>query len=453
MRLKDIIPAFALALLYQTSSAQLQLSSGTQWVSSNSTYVVLDNTDLRCDAAILPFANIFKFTGNLNSEIKGTRNPTFNNMILQKTGTARLILQRDISLKAELKFDGGLLDLNGFALLMEPTASFNNESEKSRMMGADGYAKIIANLNAPATANPGNLGAVISSSQNLGSTTIYRGVKSQTNTSGGGNSILRYYDIVPTNNTGLDATLGIKYFDAELNGLAENALNVYKSLNSTDWIDIGYNSRDMSLNYVGKSGMNDFSLSTLSTMGNALPVNFTTFTAICRNGNAVLLAWSTAQEENSDFFEIQRSEDAIHFTTIAKITAAGNTNNEKNYSFTDNDPQGNIFYRIAETDKNGAYSFTQVRHLECGNAGNNFSVYPNPVAGKIVLAIQSIKAATIEIRIIDVSGKQVYFNKIEVLPGNIIKATDLHSLAKGVYTIIAEWNNKEFMKSKKIVKQ
>jgi hypothetical protein len=65
--------------------------------------------------------------------------------------------------------------------------------------------------------NPGNLGAFITSAANVGVVTIRRGHVSQSG-AGLASSINRYYSITAENNTNLNATLRLKYFDAELNG-------------------------------------------------------------------------------------------------------------------------------------------------------------------------------------------------------------------------------------------
>ena len=68
-----------------------------------------------------------------------------------------------------------------------------------------------------------------------------------------------------------------------------------------------------------------------------LPVALISFTAE-KNGQTVLLKWKTAQEQNSDRFEIERSADGRNFNTIGNVAATGNTNSIRNYSFTDNGP-------------------------------------------------------------------------------------------------------------------
>ena len=66
-----------------------------------------------------------------------------------------------------------------------------------------------------------------------------------------------------------------------------------------------------------------------------LPVELNDIKLICENNNAIL-SWSTQSENNSNYFEIQKSAVAIEFVTIEKVAAAGNSDETKNYEFTDN---------------------------------------------------------------------------------------------------------------------
>jgi hypothetical protein len=82
---------------------------------------------------------------------------------------------------------------------------------------------------------------------------------------GDGSSIQRYYDILPSNNTALNAKLRFKYFDAELNGYDENTMALWKSSDMINWSKQGFTYRDATNNYVEKTGIADFSRWTLST--------------------------------------------------------------------------------------------------------------------------------------------------------------------------------------------
>jgi Secretion system C-terminal sorting domain len=116
-----------------------------------------------------------------------------------------------------------------------------------------------------AAVNPGNLGAVITSAQNLGSTTIRRGHIAASNVVASKPSINRYFDITPTNNTGLNATLRFNYFDAELNGRTEAWLGLWRSNdNGNTWTGAGFGTRDAVANFVQQTGINSFSRWTLS---------------------------------------------------------------------------------------------------------------------------------------------------------------------------------------------
>jgi hypothetical protein len=97
----------------------------------------------------------------------------------------------------------------------------------------------------------------------MGSTIIRRGHAVQTVS--GNSSIRRYFDIVPTNNSNLKATLRFYYFDAELRGSPEATLQQWKTQNNTNWDFVGADSRDISANYVEKKTIASFSRWTLAT--------------------------------------------------------------------------------------------------------------------------------------------------------------------------------------------
>jgi hypothetical protein len=84
-----------------------------------------------------------------------------------------------------------------------------------------------------------------------------------------------------------------------------------------------------------------------------LPVTWLDFSANCERGN-IAIKWSTATEQNSDYFLLERSTDGNNFSSIGTVPAAKNSSTVKNYSFTDTDPlSGTAFYRITEVDLNG----------------------------------------------------------------------------------------------------
>ena len=125
----------------------------------------------------------------------------------------------------------GDLNLNGQILTLSPANGYLSETPGNTVFGTAGYITTTRTINAPSALNVAGLGAILTTAVNLGNTEIRRGHAVQSGLSGA-TSILRYFDITPTTNTGLNATLVFKYDDSELNGKIESALSLFRSTNT-----------------------------------------------------------------------------------------------------------------------------------------------------------------------------------------------------------------------------
>lgn len=446
--------SFLLLLLLPdyTGSAQLTINAGTQFFVAGNMDLTLQNTDLVNNGSFTAAGNVITFTGNASSSIGGSQPIQFNQLSLRKTNNSSVLLQRNIGIGQRITFTSGFFNLNGFDADLGTTGILDGEQESTRITGPNGGAVIFtANLNVPGSANPAGLGVSITSAQNLGTVTIKRGHQSQVNGSGLGNSILRFYDITATNTANLNATLRFRYFDGELNGLNENTIVFFQSQNNINWTDIGLTSRDITANFVEKTSINNFGRFTLFTPGNALPVLFILFNGKCED-NKVLLTWKTAQEQNSGHFNIERSVDGINWTAIGNLPAAGNSSNGHSYSFTDNTPAQNNFYRIAEYNLNGRVQYTGILKSSC-NTTDVFSVWPNPVSSTVFISIGAHGESQATIRIFDSKGALVKVQRATVLRGRNLLSADVKSLANGVYSLSVDWDNGQMKKAVQIVKQ
>jgi plastocyanin len=86
----------------------------------------------------------------------------------------------------------------------------------------------------------------------------------------------------------------------------------------------------------------DGDMSASFTATGTLPVQLVNFNVTNTANNKALISWNTVTEQNTSYFSIQRSTDAIKFTEIAKLNAAGNTTTVKSYSYTDNNITTNM---------------------------------------------------------------------------------------------------------------
>ena len=446
MKLKFLGLLFTLCVNYV--SGQLTITTGSALYLTGNIQLTLDNADLINNGSFVAGNSKVSFVGNTSSFINGLQPIQFYEIEVNKAGGSSVTLQRNINIILQSTFTTGFLNLNNFNLDLGTTGILNGEDENSRVIGSNGGQIILSRtLNTPSSLNAGNLGAIISSSQNLGTVTIRRGHQSQANAFGMGTSVLRYFDIIPTNNTALDATLRFQYFQGELNSLNENTLVFWKSTDNITWINQGFTSRNISSNYVEKTGIASFSRWTLSSVNNPLPVQFSLFNVKCE-GNINKINWTTANEMNSSHFIVERSSDGNQWTTIGKVKAVGNSNVENKYSFTDNVSSG--YYRIAQFDLDGSKKYTGILRSSCLNT-DLFSVFPNPVTSKAVINMQAGNNSQASIKIFDSKGSLIKTQMTTLLSGSNQVYVDMEKLSGGVYQMVVEWGGKK--KTVRVVKQ
>lgn len=416
------------------SGAQL-VNNGANIIINDDPTIVLNDLSFQNNGLLIPWFSTFSFTGSSPATIGGSSFPVFYQLNINKPGSV-LQLQKSTTILGRLQFTEGLVDLNNNYISLYSDALLIGEKETSRIIGpSGGYVQISKTLNAPAAEDPGNLGAVISSSANLGIVTIRRGHQSQVNPAGGGNSIMRYYDIIPDNNNALNATLRLNYFDGELNGLNENNLSIWKRTGNGKWDNLSKTSGNTSTNYVELTGIADFTRFTLSTFGNTLPLVWSSFNTQC-SGGSVRVSWKTEQELNTYQFLIRRSLDARTWTTIGTLPAAGNSNQPLTYSYTDQlSPTGATYYQIQQVDFDGRITLSPVLMNNCGVTGE-LKVYPNPVLNDCWVSLYVVRGGPITLQLFDNKGGLVLVRRESIQTGNNQIHLRMPILAHGIYSLI-----------------
>ncbi|HMS66226.1 MAG TPA: hypothetical protein PKD83_13365, partial [Ignavibacteria bacterium] len=147
------------------------------------------------------------------------------------------------------------------------TTGYLKETPGNTVTGSTGYITTTRSLVSPSGLNVAGMGAVLTTTANLGSTEIRRGHTTQFGLPLGGSSINRYFDITPATNTGLNATFVFKYDDSELDGTPESSLKLFKSTNSgVNWLyQLG--TVNVSTNEITLAGIPSFSRWTADSSG------------------------------------------------------------------------------------------------------------------------------------------------------------------------------------------
>jgi len=173
----------------------------------------------------------------------------------------------------------------------------------------------------------------------------------------------------------------------------------------------------------------------INTSSGPLPVELISFEGSPSTG-MVELYWSTASENNNDFFTVERSLDGIDFKSIGTVKATNSMNFSK-YQLNDNAPERGLnYYRLKQTDFNKSYTYSKIIQVEF-NDHIDFSVYPNPLVKDQSLTISFDKdyGTEIGLSIYDMTGKGVYLDEhIHLANLKEIKLEDL-DLSSGIYIV------------------
>jgi Secretion system C-terminal sorting domain len=260
----------------------------------------------------------FLFAGNSLQSISGTGTTLFHNLNIGNTGGVEL--ERNININNQLVLSGGIFNIKNFAVSMGPAATVVNENEINRITGTvGGFVEITVPISAATTVNPGNLGAVITPSASMGNVTVRRGHDAQTITPAGRPSINRYFDILPANNTALNAVLTFNYFDAELNGRNEAQLSFWTSPDNTTWSVANLSNRNTATNFVQLNGINTFSKRWTLT-----DQQFATGVFDLLTNNKTLKLWPNPSTNNTTIY-IQLSASKKTNGSLSVVDVSGKT--------------------------------------------------------------------------------------------------------------------------------
>ena len=377
---------------------------------------------------------IYDYSGGTSPVVSGT--PTVSNIFIGSS--ADLSLSSGITVNNNLLLYGDI-DLIDDVLTIASTGYLYEEG--GVITGSAGYISNTQTLNNNSSKNVGGLGAVITTSANMGSTTIERYHIAYSNATTGDKNIKRYYKITPTTNTGLNATLVFHYEDSELNANTEANLILYKSIdNGVTWTEEG-GSLNTTDNTITLSSIDGFSWWTAAESGKTLPITLLDFSAFCNDDN-IELNWTTASESNNSHFEIQQSDNAIDFETIGKLNGAINSNVIRNYSYIDYSNNKEFkYYRLKQVDLDGKYSFSRIITNNCNETNiAKVRIYPNPFNDKITILFDNVIKGNVNIVIKNITGTVIFEESINNNK-SILELDIKNKLSAGIYFITITNNN------------
>lgn len=168
-----------------------------------------------------------------------------------------------------------------------------------------------------------------------------------------------------------------------------------------------------------------------------LPVTITNIKAY-QTGGQIRIDWTSLQELNIDHYDVEKSTDAVHFSSIGSTKALNNGSVQNNYFLLDPNPvNGNNFYRIKVTDKDSKTSYTIYVVVNITNGKAAISVLPNPVVNKQMLVqLNNVPAGSYAMIMYNATGQQVLYKKITHAGGSTAELVYLPAgIARGPYVV------------------
>lgn len=395
-------------------------------------------------------AGLIRLRGNTLQTIGGTSQLAIASLTLDNTATSdpAVELNNSISVNNTLDFIDGNLNLNGFDINLNGTGVFTNETNSSRVYGSSGEVKTVITLSASTNyANIAGLGIGINTGTTApGVTQIDRGHFQHTHI-GTYQSIQRYFDISPSTNAALDATLRMYYFDDEMAvtlgppAQKANLLPWRSTDGGATWSGQFFPSNlsnDVVNNWVQLTSIPAFSRWTLSDwILQPLPIELLSFTATANQAlNQVDLNWVTASEINNEYFTVERSKDAQLFIPVLVRSGAGNSNSIITYNDVDLQPYtGLSYYRLKQTDYNGAHTYSQIVPVNFSN--NQLSTLNGLFieSGDLYLNHFASSRGGARIEVMDAAGRNIFQGIIQANEGSNTYQLPASEWSPGIYMI------------------
>jgi hypothetical protein len=161
-----------------------------------------------------------------------------------------------------------------------------------------------------------------------------------------------------------------------------------------------------------------------------------------QKNNDIQLEWTNASETGVDHYEIEESNDGIHFASTAIVSPTANNGNSTDYNWVDMQVNNGIsYYRIKSVGYGGEIKYTVVAWVKFAKGLPVFSVYPNPVVGNTFTAeINNLESGSYTLRLYNTTGQQVLVRIIQY-SGNATQSIHILSVAAGTYCLKLEGNN------------
>ena len=188
---------------------------------------------------------------------------------------------------------------------------------------------------------------------------------------------------------------------------------------------------------------------TLADVADPLPIELTQFNGECQ-GTQVVITWTTATEQDNDYFTIEKSFDGLDWFALGTVDGAGNSIEDRTYSFVDLDPTRLSYYRLVQTDFDGSSSISASVAAGCEADGGIQIVNVYDDGSDVNILVSSSFDAIHDVTLIDGQGKILGVQKSQAINQGITHLRIAKgTLATGMYVV--RLSNSDQVLTRKVV--
>jgi Secretion system C-terminal sorting domain len=145
-------------------------------------------------------------------------------------------------------------------------------------------------------------------------------------------------------------------------------------------------------------------------ISSTLAVLLTGFTINAANNNTLALDWSTQQEVNALYFDIQRSANGSTWDKIGSVSAKGYASVITHYNYTDKAPLNGVgYYRLKMVAADGKQGYSEIKTAHASLV-KSISCFPNPAVDNVNVSVNGTAGAW-SVKLINQSGEIVTESK------------------------------------------
>lgn len=176
-----------------------------------------------------------------------------------------------------------------------------------------------------------------------------------------------------------------------------------------------------------------FSLGTINIGQTPLPIELLYFAATAQRDRTVALAWATASETQNAYFTVQRSRSGEQWNDLLQVPGMGDSHAETQYAERDEHPYPSLsFYRLAQTDQDGASTYSDAVPVRIATDPDEMLVFPDP-AQDFVNVLFDNSEAHVELHLFNDLGQEFH---VPILLNDAGARIDVRSAPMGSCSVV-----------------